>query len=785
MSVLGIDIGTSYCVLATVQRGAVVVVRNELSERLTPALVGFTDKERLIGDAAETQIRSNYKNTARNIKQLLGCSSSNPEVLAREGPFSLSRIDFTDEAEAFQAGYRVCYKGEECVMSATRCLGALLTKLKDIAVKSIESVIQDVVISVPGWYSDAGRQAVLDAAAIAGLTCLRVMNEHAAVSLDYGIYRSNTFDPEKPLRVCFVGIGHAAANVCVVDYLKGALKVVAVENDRALGGREMDLQIVKYFAAQFEAKYKVNPLGNAKARLKLEDAATKAKKIVSANVEAPFNVECLVEDFDLHGLLTRQMFEELCNGLRQQLLDLLARTFANGGASLESVQHLEIVGGCTRIPWVQETITQFFGGKLPLSRTLNMDEAVARGCALQGAILNPRCRVRDFSITDRLLQPVGVSWLANNQEKHSVVFDVGSPLALKRNLTFTRDGNFEVRLSAGGAAPLTSFIELPKLDDLLAPYKIRINMNLSANGISSLESAEVLIEEEAEERVKEKRPVVEPSEEEAVPPKFEEVEVVKKKKKTKLLACTVRQLARPGYLTSESVKTLRAAETAMIADDQKQREFKETMNTLESYIYKFKAQLQGELREFVNPSDAAQIFAALEKAEEWVYDNPDGTAELYASQLEALRALCNPVECRAAERVMRTEAFEQMASTISSLRCSMASPDFAHVDPSNMRTLEAKLSEAEKWLHSASHSVSQTPLCQDVNLKAKSIIDEIERLQNFSRTILVPKPVVASEAPSPTRDDELPAKSDVNMEDPFANTPTDTPASPEAAPPAQ
>lgn len=159
------------------------------------------------------QIRSNFRNTARNIKQLLGCTPSNEDAFKKECEYALAALDFTGESEGNLAGYRVRYKNEECIFNATRCMAALLTELKKIAEKAIGIPINDVVISVPGWYRAKSRQAMLDATEIAGLNCLRVMNEHAAVALDYGIYRSNTFDTEKPSRVAFVDIGEPSVSI--------------------------------------------------------------------------------------------------------------------------------------------------------------------------------------------------------------------------------------------------------------------------------------------------------------------------------------------------------------------------------------------------------------------------------------------------------------------------------------------------------------------------------------------------------------------------------------------
>lgn len=773
MSVIGIDIGTSYCVLATVQRGAVTILRNDLSERLTPTLVGFTDRERHIGESAQTHIKSNYRNTCRHIKQLLGLTCVDQEAIDIERQYALAPLDFGPASEGGLAGYRVMYRGQEQVMTATRCLAVILTKLKETAERSTGFVIRDVAIGVPAWYTDRARQAILDAAEIADLNCLRAVNEHTAVALDYGIYRSATFDADQPTRVVFVGIGHGSTNVSVVDFTRSRLRVLAVATDKHLGGRNMDQAIIGHFAGQFQKRHGVSPLTSTKAVLKLEDAAIRMKTMLSANTEAPIHIECLVEDHDLTGMLTRQDFETLCAPLKQRLVAVLKTAFSEGDPNLDpmDVQHIEVVGGCTRIPWVQETLLDFFARRLPVSKTLNMDEAVARGCALQAAMLDPRYRVRDYEIIDVLLEPVTVIYPSSSDDpnaaayKSSVMFQRGCPLGTKKSITLTKHSqDFEIRLVPGPPAgsPLRSKIELPRREDIppfaIAP-RVKVHAALSLHATVGWDSAQLLVDEEIDEMVVEKRPLQRRSPEQSMkeeeeeqpespPPLYEEVQVPKRRIKVHKIPCKITQLesCRPGYTDRAVIASLRSMEEQMEHEDAEQQRLRETINDLESYIYKMQATLTDGLRDFVSPEEAPKVLAALDRVHTWLYDTPDASRDVYKARLKELQALCEPISERQQEYVDRGEAIQEALQTIADLRACECSPEWQHIEPEKMRSLVMKLDEVNRWVqHVAAYAQTQ-PLYADPATRVATIRQERDMVLNFSKTILVP-PAAQPSAP--------------------------------------
>jgi len=527
-AVIGIDLGSADSYVGFVGKGVVDICQNEVSKRSTPTLVGFTDRERLLGDSALAQIKSNAKNTCRNFKHLLGQKIESPYVEA-ERFWSTSEIVLADDGHP---GYQVRYKGEERVISAAQATAMFLTKLRDVTEKWTQAKVVDCVIGIPAYFSDVHRQALLDAAKIAGVSVLRLMNEHTATALAYGIYRSHHFDPEKPLTVVFCSMGHTIFSVSIVQFVKGKLTVVCEKSDK-VGGRDMDECLMREFAAQFKKKVGCDPLSNKKAAFKLEDAVTKTKKILSANSEAAISCECLMEDEDFGSNITRELFEKMCGPMMAKTQAVLDGVKAASGIPVEQIDVVEIVGGASRVPWVKEMCSEAFGGR-SLSTTMNADESVARGCALQAAMLSPQYKVRPFKVEDFSPFSVNIGWTgsgsdaqalkeeeadaemvaAEGEQKSATLFPAKTPMNQVKTLTFYRKRPFDLKafyaesaeLIAGTNKNLGNFtMDLPVQPEA---KKIRVKAKLSLHGMLSVEGAQLVEEEEYEETVKEKREIV-------------------------------------------------------------------------------------------------------------------------------------------------------------------------------------------------------------------------------------------------------------------------------------
>uniref|UniRef100_A0A672MNP7 Heat shock 70 kDa protein 4-like n=1 Tax=Sinocyclocheilus grahami TaxID=75366 RepID=A0A672MNP7_SINGR len=406
MSVVGFDVGFLSCYVAVARAGGIETAANEYSDRSTPACVSFGPRNRSIGAAAKSQMVTNCKNTVQGFKRFHGRAFSDPFVqnLKSSLVYDLSQMP------SGTTGIKVMYMEEEKVFSIEQITAMLLTKLKETAESALKKPVADCVISVPCFYTDAERRSVIDAAQIAGLNCLRLMNETTAVALAYGIYKQDLPTPEeKPRTVVFVDIGHSGYQVSVCAFNKGKLKILATAFDPEMGGKDFDERLVKHFCEEFAVKYKLDVKSKPRALVRLYQECEKLKKLMSANSsDLPLNIECFMNDIDVSGKLNRYAFEEMCADVLARVEPPLRSLLEQAHLKKDDIHAVEIVGGSSRMPAIKERINKFFG-KEP-STTLNADEAVARGCALQCAILSPAFKVREFSTTDVVPFPISLKW---------------------------------------------------------------------------------------------------------------------------------------------------------------------------------------------------------------------------------------------------------------------------------------------------------------------------------------------------------------------------------------
>lgn len=336
------------------------------------------------------------KNTIYNMKRLLGRKFRDPQI-QREIQFAPFNIIETKNGNI---GIKVNYLNEEHIFSPEQCLAMLLTKLKDSAATALQTPINDCVISVPSYFTNNERIALLESATIAGLNVLRLFNETTATALSYGIYKQDLPAPEeKPRNVIFVDCGQSSLQVSACAFNKGKLKMLANASASDLGGRDIDLLLAEHFCKEFQTKYKIDARNNARAFIRLLAEVEKLKKQMSANSTVlPLNIECFMEDKDVHGDMKRSDMEVICGNFFQKVEVTLKQCLDQCGLPVEEIHSVEVVGGSTRIPAIKQLIEKVF--KRVPSTTLNQDESVSRGCALQCAMLSPAVRVRDFSIVD-------------------------------------------------------------------------------------------------------------------------------------------------------------------------------------------------------------------------------------------------------------------------------------------------------------------------------------------------------------------------------------------------
>ena len=548
MSVVGVDFGTLNTVIAVARNRGVDVVCNYPTESIQSArapdnllrspmkfpiaphrsyapawllrslltigrsLVGFGPKSRYIGEPAKTQEISNLKNTVSSLKRLAGRSLNDPDVQIEREYVSASLVDVKGTV-----GAEVTYLGKKEQFTATQLCSMFFSKVKSTASAELKLPVSDIVISVPPWFTDVQRRGIMDAAEIAGLKLLRLINDTTATALGYGITKLDLpAAEEKPRRVAFIDIGHSNYLCSIVEFKKGELAIKSTAWDRHFGGRDFDKALVDHFAKEFKEKYKIDIKTNPKALVRVAAAAEKMKKILSANAQAPINIESLMNDVDVHGMMKREELEELLQPLLERATAPLEQALAEAKLKIEDIDAVEMVGGCTRVPALKERISKFF--QKTLSFTLNQDEAVARGCAFSCAILSPVFRVRDFSVHDIVNYPIEFSWEQSpdipDEDTSLTVFNKGNVMPSTKILTFYRKQPFDLEAKYAkpemlpgkmdpwiGRFSVKGVSAVSKDDFMICKLKARLNLH----GVLNVESGYYVEDVEIEEPIPEEK----------------------------------------------------------------------------------------------------------------------------------------------------------------------------------------------------------------------------------------------------------------------------------------
>jgi heat shock protein 4 len=344
MSCIGIDIGQQNAVVAIARRGGIDVLTNEVSKRLTSCMVGFSGKERKLGEQALSGITSNLKNTITGMKAIMGKKFHSDDIQLEMDLVGYRMVDV-----AGKVGLPVNYCDEEVMLTPERAMAMLMKCMQGIAELDQGSPVTDVVVSVPSYFTDAERQSMLAASQIAGLNCLRLMNDSTAAALSYGIYKTD-LPADKATYVAFVDCGAMDTTISIVSFVKGKLTVLASASDRHLGGRDFDMILAEHFAAEWKEKHKIDAKTNKKAMYRLVTAAEKTKKILSANPQAPINIECFMDDIDVKGNMEREEMLTVAAPLLVKLDGIMQEAVEASGVSKEDIGSVEVFGGSCRIP---------------------------------------------------------------------------------------------------------------------------------------------------------------------------------------------------------------------------------------------------------------------------------------------------------------------------------------------------------------------------------------------------------------------------------------------------
>ncbi|KAH8119135.1 heat shock protein 70 [Phellopilus nigrolimitatus] len=738
MSVVGIDFGSLASKIGVARRKGIDIITNEVSNRATPSLVSFGPRQRALGEQAKTQEVSNFKNTVGSLKRLIGRTLSDPEIQEIESRFTtVTLVDVQGTV-----GAKVNYLGEEQVFSSTQLVAAYLGKLRDITANELKSAVTDIVIAVPGWYTEVQRRATIDAAQIAGLNVLRLINDTTAVALGYGITKSDLPEVDNPRHVVFVDVGHSNLSATVVAFAKGQLIVKSTAYERNLGGRDIDHALVRHFAEEFKGKYKIDVLSNQKATFRLAAGCEKLKKILSANAEAPLSVESIMNDIDASSKLNRETYEQLIAHVLARVSAPIEAALKDSGLSVDQIDAVELVGGSTRIPAVRQRIQSVFPGKT-LWTTLNQDEAVARGATFACASLSPVFRVREFSMVDIASYAIKVQWekVPDDEDSELIVFPRGNTIPSTKILTFYRKGSFDIEAVyaepetlPGKLNPWISKLTVkqvgpPDAKGDLSPVKVKVK--LGQHGTLSFEQ---VYYEEIEE-VKETMEV-----DGAEAPKKKRIV---RKKDLPFVAGTF-------SLDATVINSLKEIENQMHASDKLVMDTEDRKNALEEYIYDTRSKLDERYAAYVKPDEKKALLAALTESEDWLYteEGEDATKSAYVTRLDALKKLGDPIAARYREAENRSSSATQLRGALNTYLSEATSENekYSHIDASQKQSIVEKVATVQKWLDDQLARQAERPKNEDPVVTCEEIIKKRDEVIYFALPILnTPKPKAKAE----------------------------------------
>ncbi|ANB13914.1 adenyl-nucleotide exchange factor SSE2 [Sugiyamaella lignohabitans] len=654
----GIDFGNYSSVIGVARNRGIDVVVNEVSNRATPSLVGFGVKNRYLGEAARSNEISNLKNTVGSLKRILGRKSDDP-ALEIEKKFITSELV---DVEGL-AGVKVRFQGEQKTFNSIQLAAMYLNKLKHITTTEIKGNVSDVVIAVPVWYSEVQRRAAADAAIIAGLNPVRIVNDLTAAAVGYGVFKNSELPEDKPRNVAIVDFGHASYSVSIAAFKKGELKILATAYNRDFGGRDVDLAIANHFGKIFQEKYKIDIHSNPKAFSRVLTQAERLKKILSANTSAPFNIESLMNDIDVSASMTREELEEYIQPFLAQIPEPIERALKDAKLTPADLDSIEVIGGSSRIPSVKEKLVEVFGGK-SLSFTLNQDEAVARGAAFICAIHSPTVRVRPFKFEDLNIYSVTYSWekVEGEDVNELEVFPAGGWFPNSKVITLFRTADFDLEarythpetLEKGINAWIGKWaVKGVKPSENGEAVAVKVKLRQDPSGFYTVESAYTAEERTVEEEIPFEGELKEG--EEAPEPQYKTVKKWFKKDDLTIVH------THTGLDDAAQAKLLEI-ESQLTSEDKLVADTEDRKNALEEYIYDIRGKIDDLYKDFASDDEKARLREKADAAEEWLYgDGDDATKAQYIAKYEELASIGNVIRGRYLSKIEEERQAKQAA----------------------------------------------------------------------------------------------------------------------------